>query len=101
MYDGTSYHTSKFTIKFCLEVGFLYMNWSTKSLDLIPIENFWRIIEIKINGCRYWVYTVEELKAAIHKEWEQLTKENYRKFIVSIYKRCKQVIWARGGLIKY
>ncbi len=68
MFDGASYHISKFTTKFCHVAGLLGMNWPPQSTDLNPMENLWRIIKIKVSGRRHQVRTVEELKVAIQDE---------------------------------
>ncbi len=79
MHDGDSYHTSKFTIKFCCQARLLCMNWPPQPPGLNPIENLWRIVKIRVSSRRHRARTVEELKVAIQEEWEQLTEEEYRK----------------------
>lgn len=77
MHDGASYHTSKFTTKFCRQAGLLFMNWPPQSPDLNPIENLGRIIKIRVKSRRHRARTVEELKVAIPEEWERLAEEDY------------------------
>ena len=77
------------------------MIWPAQSPDLNPIENLWRIIKGRVSSRRHQIHTVEEMKVAISEEWEQLTKEDYRKCIESMHKLCKLVIMVRGGSIKY
>ena len=78
MDDGASYHTSKHKKQFCREVGLLRIIWPVQSPDLNPIENFWRIIKIRVRGRRHRIHSVEEKRVAIREEWEKLT-EDYRK----------------------
>ena len=101
MDDGAAYHTSKYTKKFCAEVGLLRMIWPAQSPDLNPIENLWRIIRIRVSGYHHKIHSVEEMRVAISEEWEKLTEEDYRKCIESMHQRCKLVILAKGGSIKY
>lgn len=101
MDDGAAYHTSKFTNKFCREASLLRMIWPAQSPDLNPIENLWRLIKIRISGRRHRIRTVEEMKDAIKEEWGRLTEEDSRKCIESMHRRCKLVIKAKSGLIKY
>lgn len=100
MDDGAAYHTSKFTTKFCREVGLLRMIWPAQSPDLNPIENLWRLIKIRISDRRHRIRTVEEMKDAIKEEWEGLTEEDFCKYIESMHKICKLVIKAKGDSIK-
>ncbi len=79
MDDGAAYHTSKYTKKFCTEVGLLRMIWPAQSPDLNPIKNLWRIIKIRVSSRRHQIHSVEEMRVAISKEWEKLTEEDYRK----------------------
>ena len=101
MDDGAGYHTSKSTTKWRLQAGLIRMDWPAQSPDLNPIENLWRIIKLRVSGRRHRIHSVDEMKRAIQEEWEKLTEEDFRKCIESMPKRCRLVIKARGGSIKY
>ncbi len=101
MHNGASYHTSKFTTKFCCQAGLLFINWPPQSPDLNHLENLWRIIKIQVSSCRHRARTLEELKVAIQEKWERLTEEDYKKWIENMHKRCKLVIRAERDFIKY
>ncbi len=45
--------------------------------------------------------SLEEMQKVIQEEWDKLTEGDFRKCIKSMSKRCKLVILARGGSIKY
>ena len=77
------------------------MIWPAQSPNLNPIENLWRIIKLRVSRCRHRIHSVEEMKETIKEEWERLMEEDFRKCIESMKKRCKFVIKARGGSIKY
>ncbi len=72
IHNGTSYHTLKLIIKFYFRVSFLCMNWPLQLLIFNLINNFWRIIKIRINSCRHQVCMVEELKVAILKKIKEV-----------------------------
>lgn len=101
MNDGAGYHTSKTTAKFRREVGLFRMDWPAQSPDLNPIENLWRIIKLRVNAHRHRIHLLGEMKTVIQEEWDKLTEEDFRKCIESMPKRCKLVILARRGSIKY
>ena len=61
--------------------------------DLNPIENLWRIIKIRVNAQQHRIHFLEEMK--------KVTEEDFRKCIESMHCRCKLLILARGGSIKY
>ena len=101
--DGrwAGYHTSKTTTKNRHEVGLIRMNWPAQSPDLNPIENLWRIKKHRVNARRHQIHSVDEMKVTIEKEWGLLTEEDFRRCIESMEKRCRLVIAAKGGSIKY
>ena len=41
------------------------------------------------------------MKKIIEEEWNKLKEEDFRKYIESMYCRCKLPILARSGFIKY
>ncbi len=77
------------------------MIWPAQSPDLNPVENLWRLIKIRVSERRHRIRTVEEMKDAIKEEWERLTEEDFCKCVESMHNRCKLVIQAKGGSIKY
>lgn len=101
MDDGAGYHTSKATAKFRRKVGLLRMDWPAQSPDLNPIENLWRIIKLRVSAQRHRIQSLEQMKWVIEEEWNKLTVEDFHKCIESMPKRCKLVILAKGGAIKY
>ena len=69
-----------------------------QSPDLNPTESIWQIIKQRIRDGRW--QTVEEFKAAILREWNQITREEIRKRISEMPWRCRKVIELEGKRIR-
>ena len=72
-----------------------------QSPDLNPIENFWRVIKIRVSAQRQRMHSLEEKKKVMQEEWNKLTEKDFRKCIESMHQRCKLLILVRRGSIKY
>ncbi len=101
MDDGAGYHTSKTTAANRRRVKLIRMDWPAQSPDLNSIEKLWRIIKVRVSIKRHRIRSLESMKEVIKEEWEKSTEEDFRACIESMPKRCKLVILARGGSIKY
>jgi hypothetical protein len=84
-----------------MQAELLRMKWPAQSSDLNPIENLWRIIKLRISARRHQIHSVEKMTETLMNEWGKLTARECRKCIVSMPKRCRMVIKAKRGAIKY
>ncbi len=101
MDDDAGYHTSKTTAEYRRRVRLICIDWPAQSSDLNPIENLWRIIKVRVSAKRHRIRSLKSMKEVIKEEWEKLREEDFCACIESMLKRCKLVILARGGSIKY
>ena len=69
-----------------------------QSPDLNPIEAIWMILKQRLRGGKW--KTVAEFKAAIQREWDQITLDEIRKRIREMPWRCKKVIELQGGRVR-
>lgn len=92
--DNASIHVSRGTMK--EGIGTLtwlesqhipFLNWPARSPDLNPIENLWGIMvrAVYANGCQF--ETVNDLRAAILKAWEEIPPETLHKLVDSMHSR--------------
>ncbi|TKR73972.1 hypothetical protein L596_021207 [Steinernema carpocapsae] len=73
--DNASIHTSRSTKQWLDIKNIEVLDWPARSPDLNPIKNLWRILvrSVYANGNQY--RTVEELKNAILKAWNEVPTE--------------------------
>ena len=99
MEDGASIHTSHLTRSYHVYRGAIRMTWPAHSPDLNPIENVWRLLKYRI-GKRF-PKTEAEVQQYLLEEWQNLTVDDYMKYIESMPERCEAVIAAGGGHTKW
>ncbi|VDO82550.1 unnamed protein product [Heligmosomoides polygyrus] len=70
--------------------------WPSNSPDLNPMDySVWSIMEQKISTTRY--ATVEQLKSALLRSWDEITAEQCATIISDFPKRLRKCIEAKGG----
>ena len=75
------------------------MVWPAQLSDLNPRENLMRIIKIRLSKTSNSFIRGDA--KVIQEEWDKPTEVDFRKYNDGMPKRCKLVILARGGFIKY
>lgn len=82
------------------EHGVVRMPWSAQSPDLIPIENVWRIMKLRISKRRHRIRSIQEMERVLLEEWDKITPAEYRRDISSMPKRIDLVCKNKGSSIK-
>ena len=77
------------------------MDWPSKSPDLNPIENIWKIMKDNIQNQRNFPKNVDDLKIALKEEWSKLDTSVLRRVVDSMPRRIEAVMNANGGPTKY
>lgn len=79
------------------------LDWPGNSPDLNPIENVWRILKQRLrNRNPHGGWSLEELKAALIDIWDnEITVEDFNKFIDSMPQRIRKVIARKGAQTPY
>ena len=73
--------------------------WPAQSPDLNPIEHVWKHLQKSV--AKHKCNNIPELKEKIVEEFNNIDKSFLNKLIESMNGRCKAVIKAKGGHIKY
>lgn len=77
------------------------LDWPSVSPDLNPIEHVWDAIGRRISQRNQPVANIRELRQAVVDEWNNLPMQFFRKLVVSMRRRCQEVVQARGGYTHY
>jgi transposase len=51
--------------------------WPAMIPDLNPIEHIWDMLGLRIHAREPPVQTIRQLEAALHREWQQLSQQDY------------------------
>ena len=95
-HDNDPKHTAGNIKEWLANQEFEVMKWPAQSPDLNPIENMWALLKLRL----YRNYErppkgINEHWERVHQTWYQITKEECKKVIYTMHKRCKQVIEAK------
>jgi hypothetical protein len=71
------------------------------SLDLNPIEHIWDMLGHRIQAREPPVQNIRQLKAALHREWQQLSQQDIRRLTGGMRRRVEAVIQTRGGYTRH
>ncbi len=63
-------------------------------LNMVVVENIWRIIKQKIH--QRWPRTLQQLETYIRQEWDQIPTPKLQKLITSMPRRLQTVLKRRG-----
>jgi len=75
--------------------------WPACSPDLNPIENVWRIMKQYLRQLKRSPQTLEALKAALTKIWDEMDPDEWGKYIDEMPDRIRECYRVNGLCIKY
>jgi len=100
MQDGAPCHKAKSVTKWLDDCDVSYFkDWPGNSPDLNPIENLWALMKRRLRDMD--TSSVPKLVAALQQLWTNFPPDQLRNLAMSVPKRLKQCIRARGNTIKY
>ena len=71
--------------------------WLSKSPELNPIEQVWDHVDKRVRLRQSPSQTFDQLCQMLQQEWRTIPRNNVRKLIESMPRRCRAVLAARGG----
>lgn len=97
--DNDPKHTSKHVTEYFNTKNVNVMDWPSQSPDLNPIENLWHVL--KINVSKKNPKNIKHLVEVCKEEWKKLDPNMIKKLVLSMNKRCREVLDAKGGHTSY
>lgn len=97
--DNDPKHKSKLIQGWLAQQGIDCIEWPPYSPDLNPIENLWANLKKRVEKSN--VRTVEELKEAVVKHWQETDTELTRKLVQSMPARLNAVVQNQGCMTGY
>ena len=98
-HDNDPKHASAHVRNFLANTGVSVLEWPSQSPDLNPIENLFAFMKNYLKG--FVIKNKVELKAKIVEAWNAIPSEICKKLVASMFKRCRDVINAKGWHIDY
>jgi len=97
--DNASCHVSKRAKQFFADHDVGLLEWPANSPDLNPIENIWGILKESVRKRN--PQTKEDLEQFAQEEWVRIPQKTIKKTIMSVPKRCDQIISREGEKCDY
>jgi hypothetical protein len=106
--DNSRIHTANSSLEWLRNHGVEYIDWPPFSPDLNPIENVWAILKRRLRRDFPHLHDLKdnienraELRRCIELAWAAIPQSTIRGIIMSLERRLRAVIRARGWYTKY
>ena len=99
--DNDPKHLSKETKMWLLEQRIKVLSWPSCSPDFNIIENVWYYLKARVHRVTDKPRTIDDLKALIKQEWQNITLSYIRNLYDSVQRRLDEVIRSKGGYTSY
>lgn len=101
MQDNARPHTAQVVRNYLQEVGVGTMAWPARSPDLNPIEHVWDMLGRQLRDHPNRPNNLEAVGRLLIEIWNGLDQNDIRTLILSMNRRCEDVIRNRGGNTRY
>ena len=92
MDDNARPHHSRAVTAYLQSEAVTSVSWPAMSPDLNPTEHIWDMLGRRIHAREPPVQNICQLKAALHREWQQLSQEDIRHLTGGMRHRVEAVI---------
>lgn len=99
--DNARPHRARIIHAFLEEQGIEHLDWPSKSPDLSPIENLWKVLRAKVCERLRPHHRLDDLPQLLHEAWERIPQQLVRRLISTMHKRCRECIAHEGGHTHY
>jgi transposase len=99
--DNASIHTLGFTKNWFEANNDQVIEWASKSPDLNPIENLWRILVCFVYSNGRQFNSIPELRAKFVRSWDSITELQLKSLADSMNKRIIEVLKKNSKFIGY
>ena len=76
------------------------VKWPACSPDLNPMENMWSYLSRKVHQHCKQHSSTEDLRTAVHREWNLIPQSYFDKLIESMETRCAAVLESKGHKVR-
>ena len=94
-------HTARLTMDYLEQNNINVLPWPSKSPDLNPIKHLWHHLDKGVHPRQPPPQTLDQLCQMLQQEWRTVPRNNVRKLIESMPRRCRAVLVVRGGHTRY
>ena len=101
MDDNARPHRSRAETTYLQREAVTSVPWPVMILDLNPIEHIWDMLGHRIQALEPPVQNIRQLKATLHREWQQLSQQDIRCLTGWMRRRVEAIFQARGGYNRY
>ena len=101
MDDNAWPHRSRAVTAYLQSEAVTCVPWSAMSPDLYPTEHIWDMLGRRIQAREPLVLNIRQLEAALHREWQQLSQQDYQRLTGGMRRKVEAVNQARGGNTRY
>ena len=99
--DNARPHRSRAVTTYLQANAIETLPWPARSPDLNPLEHIWDILGHQIQKMDSPPQTLDELEAALHREWQQLTIHQIQRLTGGMRHKVEAVIRTHGGFTRY
>ena len=101
MDDNARPHRSRVVTAYLQSEAVTSVPWPAMNPHLNLIEHIWDMLGRRMKAREPPVQLIRQLKVALHREWQQLSKQDNRRLTGVMRRRVDAVIQARGACTRY